>query len=280
MRRALVVAAATAVFAVVLALSFPTDELARWGLARAPLPDGRFITFERAHLRPWGLVLDGATLRRPDGNALYAADWLRLRPSLSRPPWRLAAGLLGGTVDARLGTGGGVQTVELTWTDLDLERLLAALQRGDRLAVVVHSTMRLSGRASGSTGLRLTAGNLPSGSGEIVLRDAVWQPSLGALADAPVHAEHATLRWDLADRRLSVAAFDLQGREMHLAASGHIQVAAELPASTLDLHVSLTPQPGMPEQMRQVLDGLPRGADGTRDFVLAGTLDAPRIARP
>jgi hypothetical protein len=36
----------------------------------------------------------------------------------------------------------------------------------------------------------------------------------------------------------------------------------------------------MPDQMRQLLDALPRGADGTRDFVLAGTLDAPRIARP
>ena len=270
MRRALVVAAATAVFAVVLALSFPTDELARWGLARAPLPDGCFITFERAHLRPWGLVLDGATLRRPDGGALYAVDWLRLRPSWSVPPWRLAAGLLGGTVDARLGTDGGAQTIEVTWADLDLGRLLAALQRGDRV----------SGRASGSTGLRVTAGNPPSGSGEIVLRDAIWQPSLGALADAPVHAERATLRWDLAGRSLSVAAFDLQGREMNLAASGHVQVATALDASTLDLHVTLTAQPAMPDQMRQLLDGLPRGADGTRDFVLAGTLDAPRIARP
>ena len=270
MRRALPVAAGTAVFAVVLALSFPTDELARWGLARAPLPDGCFITFERAHLRPWGLVLDGATLRRPDGGALYAVDWLRLRPSWSVPPWRLAAGLLGGTVDARLGTDGGAQTIEVTWADLDLGRLLAALQRGDRV----------SGRASGSTGLRVTAGNPPSGSGEIVLRDAIWQPSLGALADAPVHAERATLRWDLAGRSLSVAAFDLQGREMNLAASGHVQVAAALDASTLDLHVTLTAQPAMPDQMRQLLDGLPRGADGTRDFVLAGTLDAPRIARP
>jgi type II secretion system protein N len=270
MRRALPVAAATAVFAVVLALSFPTDELARWALARAPLPDGWFITFERAHLRPWGLVLDGATLRRPDGGALYAADWLRLRPSWSGPPWRLAAGLLGGTADARLGTDGGVQSIELTWADLDLGQVLAALQRGDRV----------SGRASGSTGLRVTAGDSASGSGEIVLRDAVWQPSLGALADAPVHADRATLRWDLDGRHLAVAAFELQGREINLAAKGNIQVAAALDASTLDLHVTLTPQPGMPEQMRRLLDGLPHGADGTRDFVLAGTLDAPRIARP
>jgi type II secretion system protein N len=268
--RAWLVGAATAVFGLVLALSFPTDELARWGLAHAPLPNGRFITFERAHLRPWGLVLDGATLRRPDGGALYAADWLRLRPAWSGRPWRVAAGLLGGTVDARLGTDGGAQTIELTWADLDVGRLLAALQRDDRL----------SGRASGSSGLRVMVGDSASGSGEIVLRDAVWQPSLGALADAPVHAERATLRWDLAGRRLSVAAFDLRGQEMNLAASGHVQVAAALDASTLDLHVTLTPQPGMPDQMRQLLDALPRGADGTRDFVLAGTLDAPRIARP
>jgi type II secretion system protein N len=273
MRTVLVVAAATALFVIVLAVSFPTDQVVRWGLARAPLPDGRFISFQHARLRPWGLLLDGATLREPDGGALYEADWLRLRPSwtglvrdrLGRP-WRVAAGLLGGTIDANLGLDGGAQTIDLTWADLDVGRLLARLQRPDRL----------SGRSSGSTDLRVAAGAPASGSGEVVLRDAVWQPPIDVLADLPLHADRATLRWGLADRRVEVASFDLHGREMNLAASGQVHVAD----GTLDLRVTVTPLPGMPARLRQLLDGLPPGTDGARDFVLAGTLDAPRIAPP
>jgi type II secretion system protein N len=273
MRTAFVSAAAVALFAVVLGVSFPTDQVARWALARALLPEGRFLTFQRAHLRPWGLLLDGATLREPDGGPLYQADWLRLRPSWSGlvrdrlgRPWRVAAGVLGGTIDANLGLDDGAQTIELTWADLDVERLLATLRRPERL----------SGRSSGSTGLRVAEGAPASGSGEMVLRDAVWQPPLDVLADLPLHADRATLRWGLADRRVEVASFDLHGREMNLAASGQVHVAD----GTLALHVTLTPLPGMPARLRQLLEGLPRGTDGTRDFLLAGTLDAPRITPP
>ena len=67
MRSALLGAAAAALFLIVLGLSFPTDQLVRWGLARAPLPEARAITFRHAHLRPWGLVLEGASLRDPSG---------------------------------------------------------------------------------------------------------------------------------------------------------------------------------------------------------------------
>jgi type II secretion system protein N len=277
MRTALLAAAAAALFAIVLGLSFPTDQLVRWGLARAPVPEARLITFQRAHLRPWGLLLEGARLRDPGGGPFYEADWLRFRPSwtglagdgLGRP-WRVAAGALGGTIEASLGLDGGAQTVELTWADLDVGRLLAALHRPDQL----------SGRASGSTGLRVPVADAASGSGEVVLQDAVWQPALGALEDLPLHAERATLRWRLADGRFEVAAFDAHGREMNVAASGQVRLAGVADASTLDLRVTLTPLPGMPGKLRPLLDGLPRGADGTRDFVLTGTLDAPRIAPP
>jgi len=277
MRSALLGAAAAVLFLIVLGLSFPTDQLVRWGLARAPLPEARAITFRHAHLRPWGLVLEGASLRDPGGGPLYEADWLRVRPSWSGlaserlgRPWRVAAGALGGTIDGSLDLDRGARTVELTWADLDVGRLLAALHRPDQL----------SGRASGSTGLRVPATDAASGSGEVVLQDAVWQPALGAFEDLPLHAERATLRWTLADGRFDVAALEVRGREMNVAASGQVHLAGAAAASTLDLRVTLTPLPDMPGKLRPLLDGLPRGADGTRDFVLTGTLDAPRITPP
>ena len=100
MRTVLKAAAGIAVlFAVVLGLTFPTDQLVRWVLGRVSIPDGYSVTFERAHLRPWGLILDGAAYRRGDGQTVLAADWLGLRPSwtalwhdrLGRP-WHVGAG--------------------------------------------------------------------------------------------------------------------------------------------------------------------------------------------
>src|SRR5262249_57829780 len=74
-------AAVAVLFTVVLALTFPTDDLVRWVLSRVPVPEGYNVTFQRAHLRPWGLVLDDAAYRRSDGRPVIELDWLRVRPS-------------------------------------------------------------------------------------------------------------------------------------------------------------------------------------------------------
>jgi hypothetical protein len=50
--------------------------------------------------------------------------------------------------------------------------------------------------------------------------------------------------------------------------------------SPIDLHVTITPQPGAPRRLRDLLDRFPRRDDGVYDFRLAGTLGAPRAVPP
>ena len=44
---------AGAIFAGVVALTFPTDALVRWALTRALPPGGPRLEFDHATLRPW-----------------------------------------------------------------------------------------------------------------------------------------------------------------------------------------------------------------------------------
>lgn len=269
--------AGAVLFAVVLGLTFPTDQLVRHLLARMPLPDGHALTFQHARLRPWGLVLDDAAYRRPDGSAVLETEWLRLRPSwtslwgdrLGRP-WHVAAGAFGGTVAGRLDAGDSGRSIDVTWTDVDVGRLLVALQRGDSLA----------GRATGRTALRLARTDPASGNGELTLRAASWQAPLDALRHVPLHADSATLRWTLGDGRLDVSRADWRGAELDLTAQGQVRLADDLGRSVLDLRVTIAPLPGAPLALRRLLDGLPPRPDGVRDFRLTGTLDAPRVAPP
>jgi type II secretion system protein N len=277
MRTGVKAVVAAVLFTVVLALTVPTDQLVRRVLTRVPVPDGHLLTFQHARLRPWGLVLDAPAYRRSDGSAVLDMDWLRVRPSwtslwrdrLGRP-WHVAAGVFGGTVDARLDVGDSGRTVDASWTDVDVGRLLAALQRDDPLA----------GRATGRAALHLPIADAASGQGELTLRAASWQPPLDVLEDVPLHADRTTLRWTLGDRRLDVSSFDLRGEEVDVTAQGQLRLAENLGRSTLDLRVTIAPLPGAPLELRRLLDGLPHRADGVRDFRLTGTLDAPRVSPP
>ncbi len=288
MRTVLRVAAAAAVlfalFALVLWLTFPTDHLVRQALRSAPLPEGGAVTFAAAHLRPWGLVLDDAAVRGPDGSALLEMDWLRLRPTwtalaadrLGRP-WHVAAGVFGGEVNATIDAGRTGQTtldatVDASWHDVDVASLLAALERHDPL----------TGTATGTARLRLPVSNpiTGTGDGDVTLRGASWRPPLPGLGDVPVHADAATARWRLRDGRLEVTHAETRGGELDATAAGHVTLAEPLEKSGVDLAVTITPKPGAPPALARLLDELPRQADGTRRFRLTGTLHAPRIIPP
>lgn len=269
--------AAAVLFGVVLALTFPTDQVVRRVLAGLPLPDGYALTFQRARLRPWGLVLDGAAYRGRDGQPVVEAAWLRVRPSwtslwrdrLGRP-WHVAAGLFDGEVDARLDLQERGRRADLSWSDIDVASLLAAFQREDPLA----------GRTTGRAAVHLPAGSPASGDGELTLREAMWEPPIEALADVPLHAETAEIAWTLGDRRLAITRGDVAGEELDLTAQGQVRLDESFGASALDVRVTITPLPGAPVELRRLLDGLPRRADGVHDFRIAGTINAPRIAPP
>ena len=273
MRRLARVAAAAVLLGVVIGLALPTDRLVRALLARIPLPADHAITFQHAHLRPWGLVLDDAAYRRTDGEPILETDWVRLRPSwtalwrdrLGRP-WHVATGVFGGTIDARVSAGAGEPAVDATWNDLDIGLLLDALGRRDPLG----------GRASGHATVRLPGDGDPSGAGELAFRDTSWRPPLNGLEAVTLHADTATLRWTLQRRRLEVASAEVAGRELDLTAHGRIDLAGDLGQSALDLEVTISPLPGAPRPLRRLLDTLPRRTDGTVAVRLTGTLDTPR----
>jgi len=278
MRTALKGAAAVAVlFTVVLSLTFPTDDLVRWVLARVPVPEGYLLTFQRAHLRPWGLVLDDAAYRHGDGKPVVETQWLRLRPSwtafwsdrLGRP-WHVAAGVFGGTVEGRIAVEPAAQLVDVSWNDVDVAGLLAAIQR-DGL---------LTGRSTGHATLRLPVSDLASGEGDFTLRSAVWQPPLAALEEVPIHADTATARWTLADGRVQLSSFDMQGEEVDLTVSGTLRLAQVIGSSAVDVRMTIAPQPGSPPELRRLLDGLPKRPDGVHDFLVTGTIDAPHVSAP
>jgi len=269
--------AAAVLFAVVLGLTFPTDQVVRQVLSGMPLPEDHAITFQRAHLRPWGLILDGAAYRRNDGQPVVETTWVRLRPSwMSLPsdhlgrPWRVAAGIFDGTVDSSIDANEGAKAVEASWTDIDLGALLGALNRNDPL----------TGRATGRATLRVPSTGTAAGEGELTFRGATWQPPLDELADVPLHADTATLRWNLGEHRLEIASFALHGEEVEMTARGQVRIAEQLGQSPLDLRVTIEALPGAPVELRRALDGLPRRSDGVHDFRLTGVIDAPQVAPP
>jgi type II secretion system protein N len=273
------VLAGVAVFLVVLALTFPTDQLVRRVVASIPSPPGRELTFERARLRPWGLTLDGAAYRRSDGRALVETEWVRLRPSWTSlwrgsqlgSPWRVTAPIFGGEVDARLDTGASPQTIDLTWTDVELGPLLKAFERDDA---------GLEGRATGRVALTIPKGDIPSGQGELTLRAASWDPPIHDLARMQLHAQHATVHWTLGQRRSQLTRLDLRGDEFDMTSEGDVEIAPVFAQSPINLHVTITPQSSAPRKLRELLEQLPRREDGVYDFRLAGTLGAPRAVPP
>jgi type II secretion system protein N len=271
------VVAVAVLFTVVLGLTFPTDDLVRWGLSRVSVPEGYTVTFRRARLRPWGLVLDDAAYRHSDGRPVVELDWLRVRPSwtafwrdrLGRP-WHVSARVFGGTAEGGIATDATAQLLDASWSDVDVGDLLRALQREGLL----------TGRSTGHATLRLPMSDPASGEGELTLRSAAWQPPLEALEDVPIHADQATVRWTLADGRVQLSNVDMRGDEVDVTAQGTLRLAQAIGASSIDVRMTIAPLPGIPLELRRLLDGLPRRPDGVHDFRVTGTIDAPHVSAP
>jgi type II secretion system protein N len=251
-------AVAAIVFTASLAALFPTDALVRRALSRAAESGWPAVVFERAAFRPGGLVLDGVTLRDPTGAPRLAARRIRLRPSLrgllrdgSGRPWTIEAEVCDGRGVASVAGDGRATDVTLSWEDADLTVCPPLEIAGGALA----------GRARGSARLRLDPAAPPAGTGDVELRAAVWR-GRGLLAR--LHASSASLRWRLSDGRLTLEAFDLRGPEVLATGSGEVRLAEPLPASDLDLELTLAWGAGGP----------------ARHVSVAGTVAAPKVVAP
>jgi len=276
MRRLLILLGVVAVFVAAVAFTLPVDTLVRRGLAAVHQPGQPELVFERAALRPAGLVLENAELRDPQGKQIAATTWLAVRPSLvglirgARGfPWTFRVTICGTTADITADTAAGGIAADLRWQDADL-----GVCKG-----IPVGKGSLLGRAD--TTARLILGNaLPSGDGQVELRDALFKagpPASGLV----VRASTATVRWTLADGRLELTAISLRGPDTEGDGHGEVRLGTPFPASELDLDLDLTPGKSAAPLLRALLDLLPPpvGNPSHRHLVVTGTVERPQVLR-
>ena len=258
---------AGAIFAGVVALTFPTDALVRWALARALPPGGPRLDFDHATLRPWGVRLAPVTLRDAAGYRLAAADWLLAHPSLpgflhdrTGRPWRATGAAYGGTFAALLGR----EATDLEWHDLDLARMPTLKVGGERLEGTTGGAATLKGAA---------------GEGTLGVRRMTWPSAARFLVGAEAMPIDATVWWTLAGRRLALDAVTAHGAGVEAKGAGSVRLATPLGRSALDFHLTLAPGPDTSPGLRRLIADLPASAEGTdvRHLAVTGTIDAPRF---
>ena len=253
---------AGAIFAGVVALTFPTDALVRRGLARALPPGGPRLEFDHATLRPWGVRLAPVTLRDAQGYRLAAADWLLARPSLpgflhdrAGRPWRATGVAYGGTFAALVGR----EATDLEWHDLDLARMPTLKLGGERLGGTTGGAATLKGAA---------------GEGTLEVRRMTWPSAARFLVGAEAIPIDATVWWTLAGDAITANGAGVEAKGI-----GSVRLASPLGRSALDVHLTLTPGPDTPPGLRVLIAGLPPSADGAdaRRLAVTGTIEAPRF---
>jgi len=262
--------------AVVLLVAFPTDEIARWVVAQATKPGSAVtLTFRSARLRPNGLHLEGAALRRTDGTALLDApavrispSWLALLDERNGRPWSLAAELCGGSVDIDLDGDGEAQAVDLGWDHLDLGACLAEFV--PQLGVV--------GFSKGEATLSIPQSDPVSGSGVFDLNDAastLQHPHLGAVT---IRADEATVRWSIDPKLLTIEKLSLVGPDLDVRMDGTVRLSrTRFGDGKLDLDAEIDLVPGGDPLFRRLLDGFPPDDDGTRRIHIGGSIDVPQV---
>jgi type II secretion system protein N len=265
--------AIAAVFVGVLMLTFPSDAIVRYALARLTLPRGMSLVFERAHLRPWGLRLERPSLLQPDGSPLASADWVIVRPSLrgllrdrTGRPWLATAAACGGLLEAVVDRDatGDVATLGLKDVDLGSCPPLALARE------------RVAGRAEGRARVRITSAAVE---GELTLHDASWRGAgLIVPGVAVLHGDPASVRWTLGEGRLTLAAIELHGPEIRMTGAGTVRLAEPVGGSALDLTLAVAPGPDAPPLLVDLIGRLPPADDGpARRLVVSGTVDAPAL---
>ncbi|OLC90305.1 MAG: type II secretion system protein GspN, partial [Deltaproteobacteria bacterium 13_1_40CM_3_71_4] len=229
---------AAGLVALFLFLLFPIDTVVRALLARATPAGWPAIVFQRAALRPTGLLLEDVTLHGRDGAALVAAERVFLRPSLrglwrdgTGLPWHVEALVCGGTGVATVTGDGAPAALSFTWQDVDLGGC-------PPLALAAGA---LAGRATMTARVRLGP---PAGEGTVEVHAGEWRSSAGPLvAVGTLHAERASFGWRLVGDRVALTSFELHGPDVSAEGEGTVRLAAPLEASGLELRLAVAAAP-------------------------------------
>ncbi len=258
------------VFAAVLAMTFPTDAIVRWAIARAAPGLTGMLAFRQARLRLAGLRLDGVAFRDPGGAIAVDADWVTLRPSLAGLlqndhagwPWFARAGACAGTVDARAERDPTGNVLTFAWDEIDVARCPA-------LPLAAHG---FSGVAAGHA--RMAGGRV---AGDLGLRAVTWTNVLPGLR--VLRADTASSRWVFADGRVALTGIALDGPDLEARGGGTVRVGDGAGAPELDLILTLAPGRDAPPALRNFIAHLPGGAPESpeRRVAVTGPALAPQI---
>jgi len=273
-RVAIVAAVAIAVFVAVIAVTFPTDALLRALVARA-IPSGSVVVaFAQAHLRPWGLRVDGVAVRAPDGTLVADAEWVSARPSLAGlfrdrtgRPWRLAVGTCGGRIEAVVDRDDGGSAASITWNDVDLARCPPVALLGETVAGTIDGSAVVRGAGAAAEGRIGVRGGVWKGAGRFV-------PALETL-----HADPASLAWTLQGNRVDLTTIAVDGPDVKATGGGRVELARAPRESRLALSLTIAPGPGAPAGFRDLIARLPPADGDARRLEVSGTLGFPQLVR-
>jgi type II secretion system protein N len=269
-------AIAFVMFAVAVALTFPTDAVVRGVLARVTRPDGQTLVFEHAALRPWGLHLDKPAIRQPDGTILVTADWVTVRPSLwgfisdrTGRPWHLKVGGCGGALAVVLDRDGADTSVGLGWNEIDLGNCPALPQLGFTVTGVAEGTAKVR---------RATSGFI--GEGRVLMRAAAFRvPGRGMPGLDTLHVDPGSANWSLDGNRVAVSGIEVRGPEVNATGKGTIRLAAVPAHSAIDFQLALTPGSKPNPFLLRLLDTLPPAEGGAHSLLVTGTFSAPQVVQ-
>lgn len=277
MRRFLTVTAVVvATFAVVIALTFPTDAIVRALLARVPLPSGVQVTFASARLRPSGLRLEDVHVLRTDGRSVFDAVWLQLRPSIVGllrgsygRPGRVAVATCQGTITVDVGLDQATTVVAVELENVELAACVPYL----------YPELDVVGRVSGTVNVRYPPRDPVSGDAALDVRSFVLKPG-GSLEDVVVRADAGRLQARGADGRIELVKLEASSDDFQASGNGAVRLVMPRGDSPIDVRLTVTPGRTAPEMFRRWLaavPGPPPDPSGTRRLRVQGSIGNPRL---
>jgi type II secretion system protein N len=259
------------IFGAVLVARFPYGDTLSSMLAPFQLR----LTYQAQRMSlPFGAELDDvrllSTISSSEQLVLQSSE-VRLAPTiasliLGRPPgWRLHAALYGGTLDATLHRHADLIDLNFDLSRLDLGQSAPLRQFG----ALVNGTVSGAGSAQ-LRGPQIADNNatvMLDGAG-IALEVTHGFPlvRLGVVSGGII----------LENGTVTLKDVEAHGGDVDVKADGTIQIAQDLPDSTVDMRVLLHPTPSGRSRFGLLLKLLPYGAND-RPFTLSGRLTAPSI---
>jgi len=271
-----------ALFGVFLLVTFPYDVIIKRALAGFNGPVT--IAFHDAGFA-WhrGIVVNRLALHSVEPtlvSPVLEADRVWVRPALGSllrgNPYgiEVQADIYGGNAYADADMANGLLVGQLTLDALSLGRY--------RLLASMLEEGRLGGRVDARFTFETTLAAPDAGQilGSIRLtRAALEAAKIAGFGMPDIHIDNGEIEFAYRNGRLDLTELTARGREILLDADGQISLRAPVEDSVLNLRASIAPGPEAPDDIRGLLELIPRppGAGADAPLRVTGTIARPRL---